>query len=992
MSAARTTAAGRKTVLAEGSMVDEFRVVRLVGRGGMGEVYLARDVKLGRKVALKLIRPRTLGGGDSVNRFMREAKLTAGFSHPHIVTVYRVGEHNGRPYLALEFLEGQNLRQRLQEERPGLREAMRIGLAIAQALTEAHRHRVLHRDLKPENVLLAKDGGVRVLDLGLAKMVGDAGADGNSSSGSDGCGDSSVGGDGGADGGADDGTAPVRRPAAADEDQAKEGFFGAARYADPGETKSIPLGTSSSANDGDTKSMLCGTPRYLAPESWLGEGIGETADVWALGMILAELFLGRHPYHGLSGALLRCQVVAVESVPLALPGAEVPPELVTLVASCLEKDPSRRPPALVVAKRLDELLARGGRPRHSAEESPFRGLFSFGELHADLFFGRDAEIAAFLERLREQPVLAVVGPSGVGKSSFVQAGVVPRLREQGSWTVLMVRPGNDPFAALAGRLEGGESSVPAKSLGSSTMMSHFREIWADRPGISFAEAEQRLTGELALRLHDSPRLLNVLLEELAERQHSKVLLLVDQVEEAYTLVADEQVRSRFLRAVCSAADDPLGPVRVVLTVRDDFLGRLAESGEIEAALRQVTVLRRPGPEALREILEKPVEAMGYRYEDGELVEEMIRAVQGEPASLPLLQFAGQMLWERRDREQRLIRRHAYEAMGRITGALAEHADGVLASLPPPQIKDARELLLRLVTAEGARRVVAATTVLDGLGPGAAEVLTRLVQARLVTTRRGVRQGEGEAVLELVHESLVRSWGRLARWLEESREDVAFVAEISQAAELWERRGSRREEVWQDDALRDARSKAARLGTTIPDAVARFLAAGVKKELGAQRRQKRVLTLVIAGLASIAIAAILTAQLAFRQKRRTEELRARAEQREAEAQAQRAEALREGASAALNRGDLLEARAKLRGSLETNDSTMGRVLWGELEQESLVWSRRLGGWVMDVAYSPDGRSVASACYDGNVYLVEVETAAMRVLRGRTGVLTSVALSP
>ncbi|MFH0903025.1 MAG: serine/threonine-protein kinase [Pseudomonadota bacterium] len=170
-----TTVTEPEVVLAEGTMVDELRVVRLVGRGGMGEVYLARDTKLGRKVALKLIRPRTLGSGDAVARFMREAQLTASFSHPNIVTVYRVGEHEGRPYLALEFLEGQNLRQRLQEERPGVREAVRIGLAIAQALAEAHRHRVLHRDLKPENVLLAKDGGVRVLDLGLAKALEDSG-------------------------------------------------------------------------------------------------------------------------------------------------------------------------------------------------------------------------------------------------------------------------------------------------------------------------------------------------------------------------------------------------------------------------------------------------------------------------------------------------------------------------------------------------------------------------------------------------------------------------------------------------------------------------------------------------------------------------------------------------------------------------------------------------------------------------------------------------
>ncbi|MFH0902912.1 MAG: WD40 repeat domain-containing protein, partial [Pseudomonadota bacterium] len=465
-----------------------------------------------------------------------------------------------------------------------------------------------------------------------------------------------------------------------------------------------------------------------------------------------------------------------------------------------------------------------------------------------------------------------------------------------------------------------------------------------------------------------------------------------QIEEAYTLVADENVRSRFLRAGCSAADDVRGPVRAVFTVRDDFLGRLAESGELEAALRQVTVLRKPGPEALRDILCRPIEAMGYRYQDEALVEEMIQAVREEPACLPLLQFAGQMLWERRDREQRLIRRQAYEAMGRITGVLAEHADGVLASLPPAQLGEARELLLRLVTAEGTRRVVAASTVLDGLGPGAAQVLTRLVQARLVTTRRGSSQGESEAVLELVHESLVRSWGRLARWLEESREDVAFVAEISQAAELWHRRGAREEEAWQGDALRDARAKVARLGTAVPDLVVRFLAAGASKEQRTRRRKQAFLASAISTLVAVAAIAVLVALFTVAQRKRVEEERARAQAEQARAEQREAEAQREGASAALHRGDLLEARAKLRGSLETSDSTMGRVLWGELEQQTLVWSKKLGGWVMDVAYSPDGKTVAGACADGKVYLVDVVTTAVRVLRGHAGMLTSVAYSP
>ncbi|MFH0899989.1 MAG: serine/threonine-protein kinase, partial [Pseudomonadota bacterium] len=696
----RAAFAATEATLGEGTMVDEFRVVRLVGRGGMGEVYLARDVKLGRKVALKLIRPRSLGGGNAALRFMREAKLTASFVHPHIVTVYRVGEHEGRPYLALEFLEGQNLRQRLLVERPGAREAIRIGLAIAQALAEAHRHQVLHRDLKPENVLLAKDGGVRVLDFGLARVAGDTtgkaglgGVLGEHGTG-EGCEADGADGAGGVDG------AGGRGERDDDVGRGIGGVCGA--ISTGGDTESeIDAGLD------DTESLLCGTVPYMAPEHWLGREIGEPADVWAFGLILAELATGKHPYQGLGVTALKQRVADSEPVPLAPAAAGVAPELMELlelVGSCLDKNPEKRPSAGAVARRLEGALAQGGRKRLGTEDSPFRGLFSFGERNADLFFGRDAEVAAFIERQREQPVLAVVGPSGSGKSSFVQAGVVPRLREQGAWVVLMVQPGSDPFAALAARLEGGESGrLSSSSIDTGEEASNLRHQFAEltvQRRMTMVDALCRLDGGVASRLRDSPQQLNVMLGELAERTDSKVLLVVDQIEETYTLVADEGVRSRFLQAVCSAADDPHGPVRVVFTVRDDFLGRLAESGELEAALRQVTVLRRPGSEALRDILCKPIEALGYRYEDSGLVEEMIQSVREEPACLPLLQFAGQMLWERRDPDKRLIRRQAYEAMGRITGVLAEHADGVLASLPSPRLKDARELLPLLTEETG----------------------------------------------------------------------------------------------------------------------------------------------------------------------------------------------------------------------------------------------------------------------------------------------------
>jgi tRNA A-37 threonylcarbamoyl transferase component Bud32 len=598
-------------LLGPDTLVDEYKVLRLIGRGGMGEVYLARDTRLGRKVALKVIRPEALGDAEARERFLNEAKVTARFSHPNIVTLFGAGDHAGCPYVALEYLPGQTLRERLDEERPALKEALRLGRAIAEALAEAHRHDVLHRDLKPQNILIPADGRLRVLDFGLAKQLHDDEAAGN-----------------------------------------------AATLAGAGATVPGASGRSESTIQPVFETRvkgLRGTPAYMAPEQWAEEPVGRPADVWALGLILHELLAGRHPF-GAAGfhklCLLACGDDPVPS--LAGAGADVPPVIAALVDRCVLKDPAQRPTAEEVALALDEQLTGGAR---RTVENPFRGLMPFAERHAALFFGREPEVAAFLERLRSEPVLPVVGPSGAGKSSFVQAGVIPRLRELGPWLVLHLRPGAQPFETLASRLLTGESTC---RVGSAPGSDPSRSAPDSTAGDS---AEERRAGErrLTAELQEAPERLSLELARLARGQ--RVLLFVDQLEELYTLLPQTEaaaaVRQRFMQALAGAADDPEGPVRVIFTLRDDFLGRLAEGETARQALSRVTVLRAPGPEALREILEQPVALAGYRWEDPALPAEMVRLVQGEAAALPLLQFAGQRLWDRRDQEGRRITRVAY---------------------------------------------------------------------------------------------------------------------------------------------------------------------------------------------------------------------------------------------------------------------------------------------------------------------------------------------
>jgi eukaryotic-like serine/threonine-protein kinase len=156
--------------LAAGQIIETFRITRRIAEGAMGEVYLAVDEQLGRRVALKFIKTGMLDA-RAIERFREEARTTARFNHPHIVTVYAAGVYRGRAWLALEFLDGQTLRERLDEGPLSSMEAMRVARAIAAALAEAHAHEVVHADLKPENVLIPRDGRVRVVDFGLARLV-----------------------------------------------------------------------------------------------------------------------------------------------------------------------------------------------------------------------------------------------------------------------------------------------------------------------------------------------------------------------------------------------------------------------------------------------------------------------------------------------------------------------------------------------------------------------------------------------------------------------------------------------------------------------------------------------------------------------------------------------------------------------------------------------------------------------------------------------------
>jgi len=650
--------------IAADTMVDNYRIMRLLGRGGMGDVYLARDTLLGRKVAIKLVRPGLIDSAEALDWFRLEARATARFNHPNIVAIHAVGEYEARPYVALQYLEGQTLKERIAARRPGLRESLRISLAIAEALGEAHRHGVLHRDLKPANVHVGADGQVRVLDFGLANFF--------------------------------EASIPPSRPL---------------------------------SRDALVSPVAGGTPRYMAPEQWHGAASTPATDLWALGVILFELVNGRPPFDQRNLTKLRAAVCGPDPAPTLDKALLFSKRLHAMLFSCLAKSPEQRPSAEDMREVLQHALRQQTRRRNRG--CPFQGLLPFDESDTPLFYGRETEIASFVERARLQPVLAVVGPSGAGKSSFVRAGVIPRLRERAPLILLRLRPGDRPFEALAAQLL---DLTMADRPSYERLDLQLEESDSDRMSLSMGVDEADVA-ELAERLIASPHQLSLELRVIAEEQARQVILFVDQLEELFTLTADVNVQTQFMAAITTAADDALDPVRVIFAVRDDFLGRLTTGPAVERALSRVTVLQRPGPDALRAILTGPVEQVGYEYEDPTLVDDMIDAVKDELTCLPLLEFAAQMLWQRRDEERSLLLRSAYDELGGVEGALAQHADGVLDGLSPKELSLARQLLLRLVTVAGTRKVVAREQLLGGLSGEASGVLGRLREARLLAVRK-----------------------------------------------------------------------------------------------------------------------------------------------------------------------------------------------------------------------------------------------------------------
>jgi serine/threonine protein kinase len=275
-----------------GRRVSHYQVISALGEGSVGQVYLALDLRLGRKVALKFLRQEFTRDPKLVQRFMREAQAASGISHPNIVTIFEIEAHECGHFIATEFIEGQTLRQRLAGGGMKFNETLDISIQLARALDAAHTAGIVHRDIKPENIMVRIDGLVKVLDFGLAKLSGD------DPETNDGC---------------------------------------------------IPLNSPWQTGSG----AVMGTINYMSPEQSMGQKVDHRTDIFSLGVVLYEMVTGAKPFTGESPESVSDAIVYYAPVPLRRKRPETPSTLELVINRALEKDCASR--YQTAAEMLNEL-------------------------------------------------------------------------------------------------------------------------------------------------------------------------------------------------------------------------------------------------------------------------------------------------------------------------------------------------------------------------------------------------------------------------------------------------------------------------------------------------------------------------------------------------------------------------------------------------------------------------------------------------------------
>ncbi|HSB85192.1 MAG TPA: hypothetical protein VLD86_02730, partial [Ilumatobacteraceae bacterium] len=549
------------------------------------------------------------------------------------------------------------------------------------------------------------------------------------------------------------------------------------------------------------------------------------SDVYSLGVLIHELFSGMAP-----------------PIDADLPTFDSPAAAV--VARATNIDPQRRHASVEeLAGDLRQRLV--GRVDTSAvfvpTRNPYRGLAAFEQADAADFFGRERATAEMIAVLTEQPLVLVVGPSGIGKSSAVKAGLLPALAcgaiaGSESWLVTEMVPGRSPLGQLAAAL-----------------------------GRVATDALPDIVGDLLA----ATRSLDDIVAGVAPS--NVVVLVIDQLEELFTETTDDRERRAFLQMLVDVANETRGAVRILATMRADFFDRpLAYPGFADAIKERTVVLGAMTVPELAEAVSRPAAGVGIEV-DPALVDRLTSDAALQPGSLPLLQHVMADLFARRT--SNTIGIGAYLESGGLTGAIGRQADAIYEGLDHQHQDVARRLFLRLVNVsdegEDTRRR-ARRTELEQTGIAAEDldvVLDAFGGQRLLTFDRD--QSSRTPTVEVAHEALLSEWDRLKGWIDDAREDLLTRRRLELATNEWINAGCDASFLIVGGRLELAETWAERSRFELSNDERRFLATSRHKVERDRKVRSRRRRLVVTVLAVVAVAAMVMASIVFVQRRRSD---------------------------------------------------------------------------------------------------------------------------
>jgi TIR domain len=486
---------------------------------------------------------------------------------------------------------------------------------------------------------------------------------------------------------------------------------------------------------------------------------------------------------------------------------------------------------------------------------PYRGLLTFDEEHADFFFGRDSDVQRLIEKLKATRFLAVIGASGSGKSSVVRAGLIPALRrgalpESHVWAIRKLTPGAHPLTSLAAQLlRLYQQDAMQKTLDQMTDDSRSLHL-----AVSLAMAERPAT--------------------------ERVVWVIDQFEEVFTLCRDERERKQFFSNLLYAASIPDGRNVVLITMRADFYQKCAAHSDLSARIAAHQTLVSPmEQDGLRKAIEEPAWRVGLEFEQG-LVATILEDLANQPGALPLLEHALLELWERR--RGRMLTLEAYRESGGVDGAIAARADAIWESLGEGEQVIVRRIMLRLTQpgegTEDTRRHAGMRELVTGTGEGDAVegVVRTLADARLLMT--GTDEQTGDEVVDVSHEALIRGWPRLRRWIDEDRVGLRVHRRLTEAAQEWQRMNRDEGLLYRGARLAQTVEWRERNQDSVNELEQEFLNASIAlqsgEQLAAQRRRRRTVAGLTIALVLISLFGVVAVRQYLRAAHERDESRSR----------------------------------------------------------------------------------------------------------------------